>query len=471
MNILQEGKETKIGYMPLAHEAYWKFFPEHKQQALNWAKRYKEYLSQFGTVYDTGNLIDSQDRAKEARLHFQAMDVDVLVLTTVTYSTPDDVVLDLKMFPRPTIVWNTQSSSTIPDDMNFDKFMLEHGVTGVPGITNLLEREKMPYFLISGHYSSKTVNQSFSTVLKAIQAAKTVWGSRIGIFGHLYPGMIDFGYDPSLIYTTFGVSTIPIGDSKVVSVYKEVPSEEVAVLEEELRCKYNIADEFKREEFSRSVQLALAMKRIVEEERLDAASVYCQSMWQHPEIGVVSCIGNSLLMREGIFFSCEGDVPTALSGMILNSFSRGQGVFTEIWSNDFDNDYFMMGHSGQMNLALFDKDTKSVKLSRHPWWEGCHGRGACLQVKMPTGEVTLLGINPTSGGCWRMVVTIGDITNRDPVPLGAPNFFMKMRKPIPEFLEELGEAGAAHHFAMAYGNWSSHLKAFAKLLKVEFKYI
>ena len=470
MNIYQKRDKVKIGYMPLAHESYWRFFPDKKEPSLACAKKFKEFLSQFGAVYETGQLIDSPARAKEARLLFQAMDVDMLILATVTYSTPDDILLDLKKFSRPIIVWNTQASSTIPDDMNWDQWMLEHGVTGVPGITNLLEREKMPYFLISGHSSNKIVNQSFSTILKTVQAAKTAWGARIGIFGHLYPGMIDFGYDPSLIYTTFGVSIIPIRDSKVVSAYQEVPSKEVAALEDDLRSKYTI-DKFQREEFSRSVQLALAMKRIVKEERLDAASVYCQSMWQHPEIGVVSCIGNSLLMQEGIFFSCEGDVPTALSGMVLNSFSRGQGVFTEIWSNDFDNDCFLMGHSGQMNLALFDKNPKSVKLSRHPWWNGCHGRGACLQVKMPAGEATLLGINPTSSGGWRMVVTIGDVTDRNPVPLGAPNFFMKMRKPISEFMEELGEAGAAHHFAMAYGDWGPHLKALAKLLKVEYRYI
>ena len=84
----QPSSGIKIGYMPLAHDVYWKFFPQHKEPALNLARQLKEFLSQFGTVYETGRLIDSPARSQEARLHFQAADVDVMVLATVTYSTP-----------------------------------------------------------------------------------------------------------------------------------------------------------------------------------------------------------------------------------------------------------------------------------------------------------------------------------------------------------------------------------------------
>ena len=70
-----------------------------------------------------------------------------------------------------------------------------------------------------------------------------------------------------------------------------------------------------------------------------------------------------------------------------------------------------------------------------------------------------------------MIVTTADVVDRAPVPLGAPNFFLKMRKPIAQFLEDLGKLGAAHHLAMAYGDWTSHLRAIAKIFKVEYNYI
>lgn len=460
-------EEVRIGYLPLAHESYWRFFPAHREPALRLARVYGDYVSKFGALSETGRLIDSSAGSQEARLQFQAADVDVLVLTTVTFATPDDIILDLKRFPRPVVLWNTQRSSTIPADLDFGKWMLEHGACGVPGITNLLEREGIPYFLVSGHVDDAKVKTAFSDIFSALRAQKAARGSRIGIFGNLYPGMIDLGYDPTLLYTTFGAGTAHIHESRVLSAFKNVNSRDTRSMENTLRRKYSPCDTFKGEEFSRSARLAVAMKRIAREESLRAAAVQCQSVWQHPEIGVVPCLGNSLLMLEGIFCSCEGDVLTALSGMLMNSLSSGRGVFTEIWSNDFENDCLLMGHSGSMNLALFDETPKSVGLNRHPWWDGCRGRGACLQLQMPAGEVTLLATCCTRDGRWRMVVATADVTERRTVPVGAPNFFLQARKPLAKFLEDLCASGAAHHFALAYGDRTGQLKALAKLLKIE----
>jgi len=282
--------------------------------------------------------------------------------------------------------------------------------------------------------------------------------------------MIDFGYDPTQLYAKFGVDTVPITDYVVLKAFEEVEKAQTEALEKELLQKYAVAEDFQGVEFTNSVQLALTMKKIVKEKELNALTVYCQSMWQKPEIGVVSCIGNSLLAQEGIFCTCEGDVPTALSGMILERLT-GKAVFTELWANDFDNDCFMMGHSGQMNLGLFDGDTKSVRMTRHPWWDGCCGRGACLQLKMPAGPVTLLSISSTPEARWRMTSTVANVVDRAPVPLGAPNFFAKMNRPISEFLEAWGAAGAAHHFALAYGDHTQSLQAVAKIFQVEFTLI
>ncbi len=469
MNSLNQDT-LKIGLMNLAHDTYWRFFPAHEKPTLELGRSFKKYLSQFGTVCETGKLIDCKGRAGESRLLFQTEDVDVVVLATTTYSTPDDIILDLKRFTRPVIVWNTQKSPAIPSDLNFDKWMYEHGITGVPGITNLMEREGMPYFLISGHYSDESVKKSFDTAFRAVSAFKRIWGIKLGMIGHLYPGMIDFGYDPTTMYTTFGAATAPILESVILNAYNTVKDRDIALLAEKLEKKYMKAEDFEREEFIRSVKTALAMKKIVEENKLDAVTVYCQSLWQRTEIGVVPCLGMSLLMEEGTFCSCEGDVPTALSGLILHNLSGG-ALFTEIWCNDFENDQFMMGHSGTMNLGLFENKTPKVKIVRHPWWTGCHGRGACLEVKMPPGEGTILSLAQIGGSHWRMIVSTVDVVDRDPVPLGAPNFFVRLKKPIKQYLEELAKLGAAHHFAMAYGNWTDYLKALAKILKVEYSFV
>jgi L-arabinose isomerase len=124
-----------------------------------------------------------------------------------------------------------------------------------------------------------------------------------------------------------------------------------------------------------------------------------------------------------------------------------------------------------MNLGLFEENPEAVQMVRHPWWTGCCGRGACLEVNMPPGKATLFSLSQAQGSHWRMIVSTVDVAERDPVPLGAPNFFVGLEKPIGQYTEELAALGAAHHFAMAYQDWTGHLQAVAKLLKIEYTYV
>ena len=94
-----------------------------------------------------------------------------------------------------------------------------------------------------------------------------------------------------------------------------------------------------------------------------------------------------------------------------------------------------------------------------------------MQLQMPPGQVTVLGLTPTRDGGWRMVVTKGTVTDRPATPLGAPNFFIKLERPIVEWLEDFATTEAAHHMSIAYGDWTEQLKAFAKILKVEYRYV
>ena len=83
----------------------------------------------------------------------------------------------------------------------------------------------------------------------------------------------------------------------------------------------------------------------------------------------------------------------------------------------------------------------------------------------------MLCLTPGKDNRWRMIVSKPLVLERSPVPLGAPNFFVKLEKPIGTYLQDLAALGAAHHFAMAYGDWTAHLRALAKILQIEYSYV
>jgi len=471
--------KIKIGYMALGHAYFWdNYWPWLEESALFWSDKYKEYLSQFGEICDIGKLVDSPERGDEAARYFNEQHIDVVIMVTITYSTPDDVLLALKDLKKPVILWMTAASPTLPPDLKFDRFkdryphhdktwFWEHGACGTPGILSLMEMEKMNYFFIAGHRDSESVKESFRSITDAIYCAKRLWGARIGQVGHLFPGMIDFGHDPTQMFSTFGVTQVPILDWVFTEAFEAVEQKDVDAMSEEIKEKYTIAHEFQDKEFENSMRLIFALRRVIKENKLDALTMYCQSLWNNKRIGVVPCLGMSMLMQEGVFFSCEGDLPTALSGLIMHHFGA-KPIFTEIWLSDFEKNQFNMGHSGTMNLGYFE-NTKDVRVKRHPWWDGRCGRGACVDVGgMPHGEVTMLGITAIDGNKWRMIAATANVVDRPPLDLGCANFFLEPERSLEDFIRDWGKSSAGHHLAMCYGDRLKDIEVLAKVLGIQY---
>jgi len=455
----------RLGFVPLAMEGYWEAFPELKQKSIDFARVLEKYLTQFGQVYSTG-LVDSVGKAEKCRLYLEQKDVDVIIVAEITFSPSGIILPSLLKLDYPLIIWNTQKDPTLKENFAFDDFLINHGLSGVPCLTNVLVRNKMQFTLISGHLSDQRVQDEFKVSLQAVGAWKRLRGSCIGFIGHIYTGMLDFGYDPTSLISTFGIDTVQLSQCEIINAFKKVSDEEIAALGEEIKEKYTVAGDFQGDELKRSLRLACALESLVKEKNLDAVANYCQALYTHPEIGVVPCLGTSLLMKKGVQFSCEGDVPSAVACMLLNYFTP-KTTFSEMWSNDFENDEVMMGHSGQQNLALFADNPKSVLIRRHPWWEGACGRGASLEMRMPQGEITILGINPVYEGRWRLIFTEAEIVDKPPRPFGAPNFAVRFQKPLSEFLDAWTHAGPSHHVALAYGRWGEYLLKFAEFGRVE----
>ncbi len=457
--------ELRLGFIPLAMEGYWKSKPELKQKSIDFARVLEKYLTQFGCVYSMG-LVDSTNKAEECCLYLKQEDVDVIIVVEITFSLSGIIIPGLLKSGRPLIVWNTQKDATLAEDLSLNDFYINHGLSGVPCLTNVLVRNKAQFTLISGHLSDRKVDEEFNLSMQAISALKGLWGSRVGIIGHPYSGMLDFSYDATSLMSQFGVNTVHLSENEIVNAFKNVSDKEIASLAEIIQKQYTISRDFKDDEFNRSLRLACALETVVKDKQLDAVANYCQALFTHPEIGVVPCLGTSLLMQKGVQFSCEGDVPSAVACMVLRHFTE-KTTFSEMWSNDFKSDEVMMGHCGQQNLALFAENPESVMIRPHPWWEGCCGRGASLEMKMPPGEITIVNLSPIFEGKWRLTFTEAEIVDKLPRPFGAPNFTVRFQKPLAEFLNDWTHAGPSHHIAVAYGKWGKYLLRFAEFAELD----
>jgi len=219
--------------------------------------------------------------------------------------------------------------------------------------------------------------------------------------------------------------------------------------------------------FDRSVRLALAMEQAARENRIDALATFEQAWLADPRVGIIANYGASRLCSLGIPSVPEGDVPTAVSMLLLQELA-GQSTMVENYVMDFDRNMMMLFHDGTGNPTLATRPTE-VSLKPSIYYQGVNGVGAAFEFVYAPGDVTILSLVPLGNGRWRFIAAEGKSLPMELRPLCAPLMtFSHSSGSLEQYCNDWCSAGAPHHMALAYGRLTSKVKQVAELLDVEF---
>ncbi len=221
-------------------------------------------------------------------------------------------------------------------------------------------------------------DRRLEAALRGLLLADSLQGARLGIIGGPSPWLV-FSRMPNEAVSQLGIEPVDIPLSAVIDYYYEVPREEAESLAEKLAP--SATSQVRGEGLVRAVTIYLALKRIVSEYNLDAFTIRCFDLI--PVLDASPCLALALLNSEGVVAGCEGDVPAAVTMMILSRASGGP---------------VMMG-----NLADLDDDTVTIAHCTAPLRLGNYqitthmetGKPGGVSVTLPTGRpVTLARIHP-----------------------------------------------------------------------------
>ena len=98
----------------------------------------------------------------------------------------------------------------------------------------------------------------------------------------------------------------------------------------------------------RNAQIYLALKQLIDSEGYDALAVQCWPSFQD-DFNVAPCMAYSMLGSEdGFAVSCEGDVPGAVSMLLMNSMSphHGSATLLDLTALDSAHEAALMWHCG-----------------------------------------------------------------------------------------------------------------------------
>jgi L-arabinose isomerase len=326
-------------------------------------------------------------------------------------------------------------------------------------------RAGKPFAFMTGHAEDKVILSALAEYAVAARVIKRLKRARIGLIGHTYQGMTDLMVDQYALRHIMGPLVWQVEIEELGAATAAVPDSEAKALADKLGALFD-ASGVSREFFLRSVKLIAAYQRLIQQHRLDAVCSFDQALLSDPRIGIAPPLATSWLTSQGIPFTCELDVPTAVAMLIMQEIA-GSATFLEYLVIDFDSNAILLSHDGHGNPALATAP-KDVKILESIYYKGVHGYGAAGNYAYKAGDVTQLAL--VSVGCrgWRLVAGEGESISWDPRPIVAPQMLFRPQEGrVEKFIDRWCIAGAGHHQAVGYGRVSSVVAKVAELLGIE----
>jgi len=433
--------------------------PKFQQATMDLAKT----LATYGEVVNPGFVEYERDAERAAQM-FNSNSVDLIIVVELAYQKGAIPLRALLNTRAPILVWNTQSIRHLPAEVNFDAIMLNSGMCGLPELTNSLLRTGRGFRMITSHVGDSQGLSQIGEYAAASAVLRRLRNARVGTIGHPYEGMTDLMVDHLSLRRSVGPLCLPIEPEKVAAIAESLSAENVNAAIQNERRRFRTVT-VTPEILERSVRLALAMEQVVKDNDLDALATFEQVWLSDPRVGIIANYGAGRLMSLGVPCVPEGDVPSAVSMLLLQELA-GQSTILENYVMDFDNNTIMLSHDGTGNPALGSPTEVSVKPSIY--YQGIHGFGAAYEFAYAPGEVTILSLVPLSNGEWRLIVAEGESLPLKPRALSAPQMtFRHSSSSVQEYCDGWCSAGASHHMALAYGKLASKIKRVGEQLNIE----
>ena len=162
---------------------------------------------------------------------------------------------------------------------------------------------------MEGRIVHGTNEEIVSTLVETCHGASLQ--GRIGLFGQPSDWLIASGVDRDSLLQRYGIETIDINLQRLIDGIKTVAQTEAKEVAQTMVRRAKAIKEPTDADMLEAAKAYLAIKRICQEERLDAMTIRCFDIVK--TCGTTSCLALALLNDEGIVAGCEGDMQTLMS--------------------------------------------------------------------------------------------------------------------------------------------------------------
>lgn len=314
--------------------------------------------------YHYPEMIVTADDARQAAQALSAEKVDLAVLQFSSFSA-GEVVLPIARLNAALALWAVPEPNA-GGVLGLNSFCALNMCAGI--VKNYLKDQDIKYKWLFGGPRDELFINRFRVTVKALQAIKRMRNSRVALVGGIAPGFNDLYFDERKITKLLGV------EIQRNHEFSEIKGLALGYCEDDIVEELKIVSSGYAQidssigSLNLNARLYKAYREFSEKNNYDALAVSCWPKVQD-ELQMLACSTLAKLNQSGIPSACEGDLPGAVS-MLMLKYLSGDAVPT------------------LMDLVSFDEKDESVQLWHCGPAAECYAceNGVCLERFYENGQ-------------------------------------------------------------------------------------
>jgi L-fucose isomerase-like protein len=358
-------------------------------------------------VYD-GILFSTADAERAAR-RILAAGVDGVLLAPLMWcedAIPRAALALLKDLPL--ILWTFSPGPSLPGFVPFQLMIQGSGPVCTMQLSGMLKREGAAFWSVAGHAADDSVLREIESLARAMAVRRTLKDARIGMLPFPCDQMSSTWVDEFGLRARYGIQLRHLELERVRRFAAEAAPEEVAAFRDAV-VRSGAQVEVDGRNLGEGIRYALAIQRVMREERLHGLAMNDVIPEMHASFGLRPCLCNHALSSSGAVVSMEADVGAAAGMLAMRLFTGESPFYTEPFSADYAANAVLMGHAGYHDTANANP-AAPVQIVRDVEYENSDAfTGAVTFFKYRHGPVTAVNSVWDGGGACAGAASRGNL--------------------------------------------------------------
>jgi L-fucose isomerase-like protein len=413
-------------------------------------------------------LVNVED-AHRAGKEIEDNGVDLLLIQTTSF--PDgNVILPLAQSDAFLCLWALPEPAQ-EGPLPLNSFCGMNMFSSIIG--HYLKQYGIPFKWFYGDVAHNLFRPRFQITLAAVEAIVNMRQTKILQIGGRAPGFHDLFFDERAFQKRFGAQIDVLHSTE--EVLKKAKEQRLSAVEKVRRRMESTVQlcEVGAEALEHSARVYLALREMALENQCQTIAVSCWPRFQE-EYGLVPCAAYSLLNEEGLVCACEGDVPGAVSMLLLNYLRAGPAALMDVSDLDEEDQTILLFHCGVAPVSCADQrgvflTPHSILGRRRPNGSLERDLGTVADMVLRPGALT--GMRVLGEADSLFVVSGNVLADKGKGFDGSRGWMGDLTikgesVSVRDFVNTLIVGSVPHHLAIAYGDLSGLLLELAAWLRM-----